>query len=475
MSSYINGVTDYIPQYQPFQPDYNFLANVLQTRQSKYDSNYKQLNQQYGNLLNSPMSRDDNNQQRAEFFKMIDGDIKKISGMDLSLQQNVDSANSVFDSFLKNKNMVHDMVYTKQLGNEVERLNSFKNCIDQEKCGGKYDPTAMQALMYKQQEYKQASADDAMKMQAPTAVPFWDIQEKVMKYTEKILGKDGAFGIQVMKDTGDKWVAYKNGELLAQPLQDLINNEFGNDPAIQEMYQTKAYVTRKNYTQNLMSQHPDMDENMAEDLYFKQASDEINRVNQEHYKNTHTAQEVQAKYNLLKKKINTEGTTGTDDLAQAFHIAGVDVATTGKTLDHSSKIVQIANSVFDPNDTRELKRQKIDMLMGNKDMQEEFQRSATITAHLTGQETWKENPYGMESVKHQHEMEKLGYESSLRDKENMYKEVYKYAASSFAKGQFAMGSIKNNTGKLVPWDGTSTKAGFNEELELQTDLSKAHC
>ena len=33
MATYLQGVTDYIPDYQPFQPDLNFYNNYLQTKQ----------------------------------------------------------------------------------------------------------------------------------------------------------------------------------------------------------------------------------------------------------------------------------------------------------------------------------------------------------------------------------------------------------------------------------------------------------
>ena len=56
MSTYIQGVTDYIPQIQPFQPDYNFYGNVMQTRQTRYDSAKKSINDLYGSLLNSPLT-----------------------------------------------------------------------------------------------------------------------------------------------------------------------------------------------------------------------------------------------------------------------------------------------------------------------------------------------------------------------------------------------------------------------------------
>ena len=52
MATYIAGVTDYIPQIQPFQPDLNFYANVMQTRQSRYDAAKTQINNLYGSASN---------------------------------------------------------------------------------------------------------------------------------------------------------------------------------------------------------------------------------------------------------------------------------------------------------------------------------------------------------------------------------------------------------------------------------------
>ena len=51
MATYLQGVTDYIPDYQPFQPDLNFYANVLQTKQNQYDTNYKSLNNLYSTSI----------------------------------------------------------------------------------------------------------------------------------------------------------------------------------------------------------------------------------------------------------------------------------------------------------------------------------------------------------------------------------------------------------------------------------------
>jgi hypothetical protein len=160
MATYIQGLTDYIPQIQPFQPDYNFYGNVMQTRQNRYDDAKKQVSQLYGTLLNSPMLRESNIKRRDEYFKAIDQDIKKISGMDLSLQQNQDAALGAFKGFYDDKNMVNDMVKTKKAYSQIEKGKSLKNCTDPKKCGGQYWEPGMQKLYYKMDEFKNASDDE---------------------------------------------------------------------------------------------------------------------------------------------------------------------------------------------------------------------------------------------------------------------------------------------------------------------------
>jgi hypothetical protein len=53
MATYLQGVTDYIPEIQPFQPNLNLYSQVLQTKQNRYDQNYKAINDIYGKFFYS--------------------------------------------------------------------------------------------------------------------------------------------------------------------------------------------------------------------------------------------------------------------------------------------------------------------------------------------------------------------------------------------------------------------------------------
>ena len=114
MATYLQGVTDYIPQLQPFQPDLNLYANVLQTKQTQYDTAYKSLNKVYGQYFYADLTRNGNIERKDEILKNIDFNIKRISSLDLSLDQNVSQATQVFKPFYEDKNLMKDMAWTKE-------------------------------------------------------------------------------------------------------------------------------------------------------------------------------------------------------------------------------------------------------------------------------------------------------------------------------------------------------------------------
>ena len=125
MATYIKGVTDYIPVLEPFKPDYKFLSDVLTVRQDRYDTNYKSLNNLYSKVVYAPLSREDNQQKRDQYANQLSNGLKQVTGLDLSLQQNVDVAKGLFKPFFEDKAVIKDMGFTKQYQKQMQQANSF--------------------------------------------------------------------------------------------------------------------------------------------------------------------------------------------------------------------------------------------------------------------------------------------------------------------------------------------------------------
>lgn len=268
MATYLQGVNDYISQVQPTAPNLAFDAQILQTKQAKYDANHKKVSELYGSLLNSAMTRTENVQARDEFFKIINDDIQRMGSMDFSLDQNVDAAASVFQSIYNNKNIVKDMVWTRDFNDQVQRGEAFKNCLDPDKCGGQWWEEGDKFLAYKRQEFKNASAAEAMGMDTPQYVPYNNVAAKAIK-----IAKDAGLSMKYDQVKGNYIYTTKNGEQLVSPLTQLFNQTIGQNPQFVQMYQAKAYVDRKDWVNSKVSTGEFADENAASVGYFKQKND----------------------------------------------------------------------------------------------------------------------------------------------------------------------------------------------------------
>ena len=156
MATYLQGVQDYIPQFQPFQPDLNLYSNVLQTKQTEYDSAWKSLNNVYGQYFYADLTRDGNIQRKEELLQNIDFNLKRISGLDLSLDQNVEKAVQVFKPFYEDEYLMKDMAWTKNYSNQKGRAEGLKNSLDEKRRTSYWDG-GVRALDYMREEFKEAS------------------------------------------------------------------------------------------------------------------------------------------------------------------------------------------------------------------------------------------------------------------------------------------------------------------------------
>ena len=169
MATYIKGVTDYIPVLEPFKPDYKFLSDVLTVRQDRYDTNYKNLNNLYSKVVHAPLSREDNQQTRDQYANRLSNGLKQVTGIDLSLQQNVDIAKGLFKPFFEDKKVVKDLTFTKLYGKEMETANYYMTS-QSDKDSDRYWQIGVQDLKYQMDDYKNKSADEAAAMPMPSYV-----------------------------------------------------------------------------------------------------------------------------------------------------------------------------------------------------------------------------------------------------------------------------------------------------------------
>jgi hypothetical protein len=271
MATYLPGVTDIFPEFQPFTPNFDFYNQALQIKHAQYQQGYKKLSGLYNTLLNSPMTRDENLQRRDKYFKDIEGEIKKISGLDLSLPQNVSAAGEIFKPFYEDQDIKTDMYVTKTARDSMTAHEILKNCVGAD-CGqARAWDEGYKEINYRLQEFKNASTEEARSFGKIGYTPYVRYADEVLKFM-----KDNKVTIKQEERGGRYNITTTNGPLLEGPLYNMIKTLYEDNSNVKDMYKTKAYVERKDFSFNKAQEFGSPE--AAEQEYLKQKLESVSGV-----------------------------------------------------------------------------------------------------------------------------------------------------------------------------------------------------
>lgn len=412
MATYLQGVTDYIPQLQPFQPDLNFYANVLQTKQTQYDTNWKSLNKMYGQYYHADLTRDENVEKRDKYLKDIEFNLKRVSQMDLSLEQNVGQATQIFKPFYEDKGLIKDMAWTKNFNNQYGMAQSYQNAYD-DKQRAKYWETGLKEMNYMKDEFKNASSEKAMSFGNVQYTPYVNVIEKAQK-----LAKESGLSIESVDFSKDgKWIVKnKNGEQLIEPLSKLFESQLGSDAGIQAVYKTQSYVNRKDYAYSNAAQFGG-DKDKAEMKYLE---DSFNTLKQDsairHKQLVIRSSTYDKRIADLQKQIDNK--TASPDVEAQLAQYKMNKEINDKVLARSEEEQNLLNNdqsstattttgFKNPYGDVESLRWKVDNGMASKLMQKDLDEAANIFAYKDAKQDIQANPYAVNEQKHAFSMQQI--------------------------------------------------------------------
>lgn len=469
MATYLQGVTDYIPDYQPFQPDLNFYGNLLQTKQTQYDSNWKQLNNLYGQLYGADLTHDLNIQKKDQLLKQIDFNLKRVSGLDLSLEQNVNQAMQVFRPFYEDKYLMKDMAWTKNWKNTYESSNALKTSQD-DKQRKQWWGTGIQGLELRRQMFKDATLEETLGMENAQYTPFVNATQEYMDLAKKY--NIGA--VQQLPDqSGLYLVRKKNGELILPTLQNLFLAEYGNRPDIQDMYREKAFVERMNYAYQNKDKFGSTLE--AEKDYIKTKYDYIKNYAEQ--RNSKAQDEVNTNQNQIanvEKEVNNgdvrpQQKSYLDRLNQGLKVNAV-VAQETEKLNNQINDKQSTGSVqgYDEDILSDmaLARLKVDAGYAAIEAEQDIMRAANNYATANMEIEYKANPVGLEYLRHAHAQQRQSRAHQDRlaeiEKQNEAKMFQKAVDYNVSKGYWSF----DEKGRL---DTNPQTNGFNLNFLMPND------
>jgi hypothetical protein len=436
MSQYIQGVVDYIPMIQPFQPDFNLFQNVLQTKDAQYKAGYNKLSSLYGTLLNSPMSREDNIELRNKFFNDISSQIQKISSLDLSKSQNVEAAYKVFQPLIDNDYILKDMSYTKTAYNQMQYGESLKNCTDPKECPGQYWDGGIKLIQYDIDNFKNAPREKTLNMRNPRFVPKVNLTKQALDYA-----KEMNFKITLPEHSPDgRYIVHTtNGPNMIPGLSETFMSVFGNDPAAADYYSALSELNRNEFINDEANIQQYGSKDAAEMYYLDDAHRKIVEMTQSQLAEARKQETLASGRKAVTDNIiinkgvdpnNSEDQGVIKDRYQSM----VDKMISGSNAEvHETDLNNITGDGYETLDV-DAKRYRIDNVAARGLMQNDLYRAASTYAMQTMDVKTEVDQYALKQFDHALDVARMGlqqrYAKELDDyKTTNQKDLYRYQKS----------------------------------------------
>ncbi len=271
MATYVQGYKMYDREATPFVPDYKFLSNVLSTRQTRYDQNYKAINDAYSKVVFADLSREENQEKRDQFAQQIAPKMAQISGYDLSLRQNADMAAGVFAPFYEDDNIVRDLTNTANYKFGTRYADALSRSPDKSQ-RDLWWQTGVDHLNMQMEKYLAASPDQALNMGIGKYTPNPNLYE----YSLALLDEQG-FSVEkdILTEDGRWIVKQKNGDLVTDQAYAYLNRALMDDPRVINGYRVKSEVDAYNFAKNAVQNGEFANFAQAEEFWARDTIDKI--------------------------------------------------------------------------------------------------------------------------------------------------------------------------------------------------------
>jgi len=442
MARYPQGVTSFIPAYQPYEVDFNYVNQVLGYKQNQYDQNWKQLNQLYGQLYYANVTHDMSEQKKQALIKDIDFNLRRVSGLDLSLEQNVSQAKQVFRPFYEDKNLMYDMAWTKNTAGQRMRGENFKNSTKKD-MQSQYWDTGMRAIDYKTQEFKESPYEQIRSVGQANYTPYRNVNKEALAYAKEM-------GVDVQSVSwspdGRYIITTQGGKQLEEPLARMFQATFGNDPGILDVYRTQAYVNRKDFAYNNAAQF-NGDKNAAEMEYLKTSYQQLAVDNKARTNSLKSQSRVyDTAINTLQKKYDQTKDPQYLDAIESYKLNKdivdnlIRQSEDAFSQDSESKTSETSSGFVNPYGDIATLRSRVDAGMANKLMNKDINEAAVNYATTHTKMDVKADQYKVMEVQH-------GYNMAAKAKQHEYNMIEKQFELTIAdqkkKIEDGVGELKN--------------------------------
>jgi hypothetical protein len=468
MATYLQGSNKYIPQIQPYQPDFNFYKTVLDTKNAQYEAGYDRVNSIYGTLLNSPLTRQDTSTMRNDFFSKANNEIQRLAGVDLSIEDNQRAAFQVFKPLTTNKLFAKDVNFTKDVYNEYDRAEFFRNCLNPKECGGKYWDGGVQYLQYKAQDFANSSEQEALSMSSPKYVPFVNVVDDAVKFATS-----SKLEMQTVSSDGRYIYTTTNGTPMEVPLYNYFLSKYGNEQQVADMYNVSAYLQRKQYGESKASEFGSAQ--AAEADYIRQVIDSENKTNLENKKIAQSNKEtINAKKEVAENYIKEKGVDPEldKDLIEYYRRLNDDGQVAEQTDDYYTQSLDITSPTSTEGLSQSALAARADAILARGLLSNDLATAASSYAQLTQKQDVKADPIYLENLNFSHQVSLKSMEIENQWKKAAYdyandleKKLWDSRLGSSRSGKSA-GFLDDSLKKLLLEDAGADPFGMQSILDM---------
>lgn len=265
MASYIDNIFQNarIQDVQAFTPDWNFLSQGQAQLSATQKKNFSDFAQRYNSIIDGELSRQDNVALRDAYKKQADEFVKQVSGLDLTDPRNVKAADAVFTPLVDNKMYIRDILNTRAVKDAYAKAQQYAMSLNPAE-RDLYNEDSLKQLNYFLQDFKNASPEEALTMQAPGYTPGVNLEKIALNFFNS-----QQYDVEVEQNTGQWIIKTKGGQLVEGNLRAGLMAEFYGDPLVRQNVQLKNSMQKRDFVEsNLMNYGGDR--NAAEMAYYQQ-------------------------------------------------------------------------------------------------------------------------------------------------------------------------------------------------------------
>ena len=279
-----------------YTPDFSTIAADLQKRNYLFDQGLSQIRSSYNNILSAPLLAKGNAEVRDEYIKQAQMKLKDISSIDLSQQQNVQSAEQIFSPFWQDQDLLQDYSKSSQIVANQKKAAMYAESSDPE-MRKQFWQTGMDYVNLSAIDMQNASRGDGSigKVRVNKYVPYFDAMKALNERAEKM-------GYKVEMESADPSGKLKiktiNGDKSIPLHTEWARRQLESMPEAQEIFKVQGAVAYR----NRLNQHlgSGIDEQTARDITAKEF------IHNEYKANLDQQTEVFGRVKELKDKLDAK-------------------------------------------------------------------------------------------------------------------------------------------------------------------------